>query len=184
MQITQTMNFSRLSSSSRAILRSYSAHAISKEPPLLLQLKDHVKQAMRNKDKVKLTVLKDVLAQVVNASKTNKPVETDSQLLTLIRSSISKRQESASSFTAHHRHDLAEQEITESTILESYIPQQMDERELQAIIIDLVASISAGPKDIGKVLSALSSKVDVDRAPKSLQSKLVRQVLGSGPTKD
>jgi len=151
---------------------------------VLLNLKNEVKIAMKAKDKVKLSVVKDVLAQILNASKTKTPVQTDSQVYNVLRSSIAKRQDSAKSYRDHDRPDLAETEESEIQVLQSYIPQQMEERDIQAVVVDVVNSINASQKDMGKVLKALEDKLDESVAPKAIQVRIVKQILASGSSKN
>lgn len=139
---------------------------------------------MRAKDKLKLSVVKDILAQVVNASKTKVPMETDNQIYSLIRSSIAKRRDSADSYRQHGRQDLAETEESEINLLQAYVPKEMEEREIQAVVIEVVNSISASQKDMGKVLKALSTRLDESVAPKAVQARIVEQVLASGSSKN
>lgn len=167
--------------------RQYSGHNINAKPEsaVLLNLKNEVKIAMKAKDKMKLAVVKDILAQVVNASKTKQPIEADSQVYNLLRSSIAKREESAKSYREHGRQDLAETEEAEILILKSYVPQQMDERDIQAIVIDVINSLGAETtKNMGTVLKELSNRLDESRAPKALQARIVKQILGSGSSKN
>lgn len=164
-------------------LRQYSGHNINAQPEsaVLLNLKNEVKIAMRARDKTKLAVVKDILAQVVNASKTKQPVEADSQVYTLLRSSIAKREESARSYREHSRQDLAETEEAEIVILKSYIPEQMDERDIQAVVVDVINSMGAQTtKNMGTVLKELSNRLDESKAPKAIQARIVKQILGSG----
>lgn len=151
-------------------------------PALLTTLKDAVKESMRNKDKPRLNVCKDVLAQIVNLSKTNKPVTTDVQIINLLRSSAAKRREAAIAYRQHGRAELAEVEELEAGLLDAFLPKQMDDQALQAQVMELVTRIGATPKDMGKVLKALAEEVDESAAPKALQARIVKQVLAGGTT--
>ena len=185
----------RLVRSSRLLgqARLYSEQHNINTPPesaVLLHLKSEVKAAMRAKDKVRLNCVKDVLAQVLNASKLpNAPTHgraggtTDGQVYNIIRSSVAKRRDSAQAYRANRRPELAETEETEAQLLEAYLPKQMSERDLQAIVVDLVSKVGAGQKDLGKVLKALSTEVDESVAPKAMQAAVVKQVLAGASSK-
>lgn len=166
--------------------RQYSGHNICATPEsaVLLNLKNEVKVAMRAKDKMKLAVVKDILAQVLNASKTKSPVESDGQVYNLLRSSIAKRLDSAKSYRQHDRVDLAETEEAEVQILQSYVPKEMEERDIQAVVLDVVNSIAATQKDMGKVLKELATRLDESVAPKAVQARIVKQILASGSGKN
>lgn len=154
------------------------------ESAVLLNLKNEVKQAMRAKDKLKISVVKDILAQVVNASKTKTPIESDNQMYALLRSSIAKRLDSAASFREHGRNELAETEETEAEMLRSYVPKEMEERDIQAIVVEVVNSINASQKDMSKVLKALATRLDESVAPKAVQVRIVKSVLASGSSRN
>ena len=138
---------------------------------------------MRNKDKLRLNPLRDVLAQVVNASKTAKPVISDGDLCSVLRSSIAKRHHSAASFKANDRMDLAEIEEAEVDVLVKYLPSQMDEREIEAIVVDVASRIGASQTELGKVLAALKDVLDESRAPKSVVVPIVKKVLAGASSK-
>lgn len=173
-------------------LRSYSEqHQINSVPEsaVLHHLKSEVKAAMRAKDKMRLNCVKDVLAQVLNATKaagaSSSNVGTnDNQVYNIIRSSISKRRDSARAYRDNRRPELAETEEAEAQLLEAYLPKQMSEQDLQAIVVDLASRIGAGQKDLGKVLKALASEVDESVAPKSLQAAVVKKVLAGASSKN
>ncbi|ORY82615.1 Yqey-like protein-domain-containing protein [Protomyces lactucae-debilis] len=164
------------------LARQARRYSTSTGPQLLLTLKEAVKQSMRNKDKPRLNVCKDILAQVVNASKTNKPVETDVQVINLLRSSAAKRREAAAAYRQHGRAELAEVEELEAGLLDSFLPKQMDEGVLQAQVVALVSRMQATPKEMGKVLKALAEEVDESAAPKAMQARIVKQVLAGAST--
>ncbi|BFZ62028.1 hypothetical protein YB2330_003107 [Saitoella coloradoensis] len=164
----------------RTAFRAYSTSAPATGSPVLLQIRNDMKAAMRAKDTSKLAVLKGVLADVTNASKTAKPIETDSAVFALLQQSILKRQETAADFRKHERTDLAEKEESEASVLKAYLPEQMKEGELTALIIDVCNKIQAGPKDMGKVMKEVANLVTDAQAPKKLVSELVRKALSSG----
>ncbi|KAL2134786.1 hypothetical protein VTI74DRAFT_10860 [Chaetomium olivicolor] len=89
-------------------------------PPLLTKLKEDLKTAMRAKDTNRLSVLRAVLAATLNASKTDKPIKTDAQLVSLLRKSAGKAAEAAAEARAAGREDLAEKEEAQQKILEEY----------------------------------------------------------------
>ncbi|EGS21107.1 carbon-nitrogen ligase-like protein [Thermochaetoides thermophila DSM 1495] len=99
--------------------RPYSSTDIP-PPPLLSKIKDDLKTAMRAKDQNRLSVLRAVLAAVVNASKTDAPIKTDVQLVVLLRKSAAKSREAAAEARMAGREDLAEKEEAQAKILEEY----------------------------------------------------------------
>lgn len=75
---------------------------------------------MRAKDANRLAVLRSVLAATLNASKTDKPIRTDAQLVSLLQKTAGKSQEAAQEARAAGREDLAEKEEAQQRILEEY----------------------------------------------------------------
>lgn len=127
---------------------AYSAEATPPPPPpLLSKLKDDLKAAMRAKDANRLAVLRSVLAATLNASKTDKPIKTDVQLVSLIQKSARKSQEAAAEARQAGREDLAEKEEAQQRILEEYAAgsgvREIGEAELEQIIEAAKAALVA-----------------------------------------
>ena len=116
---------------------------------------------MRAKDTNRLAVLRSVLAATLNASKTDKPIQTDVQLVSLLNKTASKSQEAANEARSLGREDLAEKEEAQVRILKEYAEssgvKELGEAELRQIIEALKAELVA--EGVGeKVLSGLLMK--------------------------
>ncbi|KAH6856725.1 Yqey-like protein-domain-containing protein [Chaetomium sp. MPI-CAGE-AT-0009] len=143
-------SFGRPTLSRTAALRvpraTYSTEA-PPPPPLLAKLKDDLKTAMRAKDANRLAVLRSVLAATLNASKTDKPIKTDVQLVGLLQKSARKSQEAAAEARQAGREDLAEKEEAQQRILEEYAAgsgvREIGEAELRQIIESTKATLLA-----------------------------------------
>lgn len=147
-------------------------------PPLLAKLKGDLKSAMRAKDAPRLAVLRSVLATTLNASKTNSPIQTDLQLVNLLRKQARSQRESVQEFRAANREDLAEKEEAQIRILEEYANgsgvQSITGDELrsmiEAVVGELAAEGTAGSKVMGESMKKLFSPggvlegKDVDKA--------------------
>ncbi len=90
-------------------------------PPLLAKLKGDLKAAMKAKDAARLTVLRLVLASTLNASKTNAPIQTDAQMVALLRKTTRSSQDAVDEFRAAGREDLAGSEEAQIKVLEEYV---------------------------------------------------------------
>lgn len=116
-------------------------------PPLLSKLKDDLKTAMRAKDANRLAVLRSVLAAALNASKTDKPIRTDAQLVSLLQKSALKSQEAAAEARQAGREDLAEKEEAQQRILEEYAAgsgvREVGEAELRQLVESTKANLLA-----------------------------------------
>jgi uncharacterized protein YqeY len=132
----------------RVLRPAYSTEATPPPPPpLLSKLKDDLKAAMRAKDTNRLAVLRSVLAATLNASKTDKPIKTDVQLVGLIQKSARKSQETAAEARQAGREDLVEKEEAQQRILEEYAAgsgvREIGEVELKQIIQSTKAALVA-----------------------------------------
>ncbi len=127
--------------------------------------KDFV-QAMKNKDALRVSVLKMLKSQVKYREIDNpeKPV-TDEDVVEIIGKEIKKHEESIEMYRTGNREDLAKKEEEELKILKEYLPRQMTEEEVIAFVSEVVAKLGAeGPKDFGRVMkeimTALRGKAD------------------------
>jgi uncharacterized protein YqeY len=122
-----------------------------------------VKDAMRAKDKRKLSTLRMVNSTIKNADIAargeGKPPLTDADLLSVLQKMIKQRQEAVELYDKGGRAELATQEREEIAIISAYLPKQMSEADVQAAIAAVIAETNAsGIKDMGKVIGALKAK--------------------------
>lgn len=123
------------------------------------QLESDVKDAMRARDTERRDALRFVLAAVKNAEIDKREPLTKEEELKLLRSQVKQRQDSIEQFRSGGRDDLAEREEAQVRILESYLPQQMSDRDLTAFVQSGIAETGAsGPRDMGKVMGVLSKR--------------------------
>ncbi|TVY31656.1 Altered inheritance of mitochondria protein 41, mitochondrial, partial [Lachnellula cervina] len=110
----QTIRASRL-----CCTRSYATGATT-PPPMLLKIRKDLKSAMQNKDANRLSVLRALLSQTLNASKTSSPINTDMQMLALLRKSSAQSRAASEEFKKNGREDLASKEEDQIKVLEEY----------------------------------------------------------------
>ena len=101
---------------------------------------------------------------------------SESEIIALIRSEVKRRKEAAESFKSGARNELMEKELQESVILEKYLPAQMPEAELSAIIEKTVSENSFTAKDFGAAMGKLKAQLG-DRAEGALLAKLLKEKL-------
>lgn len=144
---------------------------------LLERLNDDMKQAMKNKEKEKLSVIRMVKASLQNeAIKLGREL-TEEDELTIISRELKQRKDSLHEFEQADRQDLVDKIQNELTVLEIYMPKQLTEEELTEIVKEAIAEVQASSKaDMGKVMSAIMPKVK-GKADGSLVNKLVLQNL-------
>lgn len=144
---------------------------------LLERLNEDMKQAMRNKEKDKLTVIRMIKASIQNeAIKLGHELTGDEELTVLSRE-VKQRKDSLHEFEKAGREDLVEKIRTELQYVELYMPKQLSEEELSDIVKETIEETGAASKaDMGKVMAAIMPKVK-GKADGSIINKLVQQHL-------
>ncbi|GAD12563.1 hypothetical protein GBL_0780 [Geobacillus kaustophilus GBlys] len=137
-----------------------------------------MKQAMKNKEKEKLSVLRMLKAALQNeAIKLGKSPLSEDEELTVLSRELKQRKDSLQEFENAGRSDLVEKVKTEIEIVQSYMPTPLTEDELRELIEQTIKEVGASSKaDMGKVMGAIMPKVK-GRADGSLVNKLVQQQL-------
>lgn len=155
----------------------YSSEGDAPPPPLLLKLRSDLKEAMKAKDKARLTVLRGVMAATLNASKTANPVNTNAKVVALLRKTAKASQDAVAEFREAGREDLVEKEENQIKILEAYADDgsvKVDPAEVEAAAKEVLAKLkeeaAGGAVKAGDVIKVLVSPggpldgKDVDRA--------------------
>jgi len=141
------------------------------------QINDQVKQAMKAGEKARLKVLR-MLTAAIKQKEVDERVELDdAQVLAIIDKQVKQRRESIEQYTAGGRAELAEAEQAEIDILSDFLPEQLGDDELAAMIDQVIADTGASSMaDMGKVMGQLKPKVQ-DRADMKQVSAAVRAKL-------
>jgi uncharacterized protein YqeY len=140
-----------------------------------------IKQAMLAKDKKKLEALRAIKSALL-LIKTGKDTGTseipeDLELKTL-QKLVKQRRDSAVMYKEQNRPDLYEDEVFQAEIIEAYLPQQLSEEEIRAVIQNIVSQTGASSmKDMGKVMG-MASKEMAGRADNKMVSGIVKEILG------
>lgn len=146
-------------SPSRACLRCQSTSSTEQPAsPLLAKVRNDLKMALRAKDTTRLNVLRALLADVTNASKTANPITTDVQLLSVIRKRSSASRDASAQFAAAGRKDLVEKEDAQSRILDELAGEveTVGKEEMEKAIREAIEQTKAqGPVILGQVMKAL-----------------------------
>ena len=130
------------------------------EVALRQKLSDDLKQAMRGGDKVRRSVLRLVIAAILNAEKARQTDLDDSDTLGIIAKEARQRRESIEAFKLGNRPDLVAQEEVERAILNEYLPRQMTREEIIVAARQVIEGIGAqGPGDKGKVMPKLIAQL-------------------------
>lgn len=141
------------------------------------KLESALKDAMRSNDNMRKQVVRMVLSTVKLAEVEKGAALDEAGMLTVIQKEVKSRQEAMQDAQKANRPDLAENAKTEMAFLETFLPQQLTEDELDALAREAVAEAGASsPADMGKVMKALMPKVQ-GRAAGNQVSQAVRKAL-------
>nr|EEK65747.1 hypothetical protein bcere0006_40660 [Bacillus wiedmannii] len=144
---------------------------------LLGRLNDDMKQAMKNKQKEKLTVIRMVKAALQNEGIKLQHTLTEEEELTVLAREVKQYKDSLLEFKKAGREDLVNKLQSEIQILSAYLPEQLTEEELANVIKQVISEVGATSKaDMGKVMTAVMPKVK-GKTDGSLVNKLVIQLL-------
>lgn len=145
---------------------------------LLGRLNDDMKQAMKNREKDKLTVIRMLKAALQNETiKAGGRDLTEEEELTVLSREVKQRKDSLHEFEKAGRDDLVATIQTELTYVNEYMPEQLSEEEIAAIVDEAIAETGVSAKsDMGKVMSAVMPKVK-GKADGSLVNRIVLQKL-------
>ena len=142
-------------------------------------LDSDLKEAMRNKDVIKRTVLRTVLSEIRNTEIAKQNTLDDSGIEVVITKQAQQRKDSIEAYITAERHDLVDKETQELNILSSYLPEQMSDDEVKEIVKSVIRDVGAeNISDMGKVMGAIMPKVR-GRADGKVVIGMVRQILKS-----
>jgi uncharacterized protein len=144
---------------------------------LKARVNEDMKAALRGGDKLRLGTIRMLMAGVKQREVDDRREMTDAEVLQIVEKLIKQRRESAVQFASGGRTDLEAKELAEARILTEYLPAQLDEAAIRALLDEAIqATGAAGMKDMSKVMSALRPKVQ-GRADMSEISNLVKSRL-------
>jgi len=146
---------------------------------LKLQITEDVKHAMRAKDKPKLSVLRLITAAIKQIEVDQRIELSDEQVITVLEKMLKQRKDSISQFGQAGRDDLKDIEVFEVSIIQTYMPEQLSESEITAMIDQAISESGASSmKDMGKVMGQLKAKLS-GRADMGNVSKIIKSKLNS-----
>ena len=143
------------------------------------QVSNDIKSAMLAKDKVRLEALRGIKKEFLEA-KTAKGADgelTDDMAMKILAKMVKQRKESAQIYTEQNRPDLAEPELAEAAVIETYLPKQMNEEELTEALKAIIAQVGATtPQEMGKVMGVATKQL-AGRADGRAMSAKVKELL-------
>ncbi len=148
---------------------------------LFEQITQDLKAAMLAKEKDKLEALRAIKTALIHA-KTEKGASgelTPEAELSIIQKLIKQRKDAAEIFISHGREDLYKKEITEVSVIEQYLPEQLSEDELTEMLQDIIKRVNASSaKDMGLVMSAAKKDL-AGKAENKLIAEIAKKILNS-----
>jgi uncharacterized protein YqeY len=137
-----------------------------------------MKAAMRAKEGARLGAIRLLLAAIKQREVDERIELDDSQVIAAIEKMLKQRRDSISQYEAANRHDLADVEKFEVSVLQEYLPQALTSDEVDAIITKAILETSAsGIKDMSKVMASVKPQV-IGRADMGQISNLIKTKLG------
>ena len=132
------------------------------------QIKSDIKDAMRAKEIVKRDTLRNIQASIKQIEVDERREVSDTDVEAIMVKYLKQREDAKTQFADAGREDLVEKENAEITIIQAYLPEPMDDSELEATLKEVIASVNAtSMKDMGKVMggakAAIGSRADGGR---------------------
>ena len=145
--------------------------------PLITQIQEDIKTALRSGERLKLTTLRILLSVIKQREKDTAKKITDDTVLAIIEKQVQLRKEAAELYKEADRSELLMKENEEAEILQGYLPEKLDTPELRKIIETIISTIGAETiQDMGQVMAKLKNQsqgsIDMKQA-----SNIVRELL-------
>jgi uncharacterized protein YqeY len=145
------------------------------------QLKADVSAAMRSGETLRRDTLRMALSSLALVEKELKRDATDDEVLGVIVKAVKTRKESVDAYTAANRADLADAETAEITILSTYMPEQLSDADVDALVAEAISTTgAASAKEMGKVMGWLGPKTKGRVDGKVLSGKVTAALAARG----
>lgn len=147
------------------------------------RISEEIKAAMKAKDKVRLETVRSIKKVILEKESTlraqGQEALTETQEIEVLTQLAKQRRDSIEQYHKAGRDDLAEQEAQELAILEEYLPKQLSDEEVAAVIDEIIATVGAtSAKDMGKVMGPVMQKLKGRAEGQKIQA-MVKEKLGS-----
>ena len=146
---------------------------------LEVKIMDHMKEAMKAKDSVALEALRAIKSAIILAKTEAGAADglSEADEIKMLQRLVKMRKDSAEIFTAQNRPDLAEPELAQIAVIEKFLPAQLSEAEVEAIIAKIIAETGAsGIASMGKVMGLASAQIGGQSEGKVI-SGIVKKLL-------
>jgi uncharacterized protein len=147
---------------------------------LVEQIRKDMVSAMKERAAERLSTIRLMIAALKSKEIEQRSEVTDAQALQVLTSMIKQRKDSIEQFQRGNRPELAAKEAREIAVIEGYLPKTLDAAAVQAIVDEVLAAGSFGPRDMGAAMKAVQAKIAETgaRADGKQASELVKAKLG------
>ncbi len=136
-------------------------------------------ESMKARDGARTSALRMARAALKNREIEKRSPLTDDEILQVLGTAVKQRREAADQYRAGNRPELAAKEEAEIEVLREFMPRELSDEELQALVVDAIGEVGAeGLGDLGKTMSALMPRVR-GRADGRRVNEAVRAALGA-----
>ncbi len=121
-----------------------------------------MKTAMKAKDQTALAALRAIKSEILLAQTESGSAEglTEEQELKIVSKLVKQRKDSATIFMEQNREDLAEPELAQAEVISQFLPEQLSDEEVEAVVVATIAKVGAeGMKDMGKVMGTVNQEL-------------------------
>lgn len=141
------------------------------------QIKSDIKDAMRAKEIIKRDTLRNIQAGIKQIEVDERRDVTDTDVENILMKYLKQREDAKTQFADAGREDLVEKEDAEIAIVKVYLPEPMDDTELESVLKEVIASVGAqSMKDMGKVMGAAKGAIG-SRADGGRINQVVKKLL-------
>lgn len=138
------------------------------------RITEDMKAAMKSKDTVALNTIRMLKSEIKNAEIQKMGQLSEDEVIKVIQTAIKKRKEAAEQYKNAGRDDLCEKELIEAKVLEKYLPEQLDENEIKAIIKQVMSEV--GNANFGLIMKSVMEKVK-GKADGKVVNQLVKEAI-------
>lgn len=142
------------------------------------RLKNDMKEAMRAKQIVKRDTIRAINTMIKQIEVDERKDLNDEDIIKLLQKAVKQREESISQYKDAGRADLVEKEQGQIDIISEYLPKQLSDEELEAVVKDIIAEVGAETiKDMGKIMGPAKAKIGGSADGKRI-NEMVKKLLG------
>ncbi len=140
-------------------------------------LNEQMKAAQKSKDKARLTIIRMIRSEVLNAEIEHQTELEDAQVIEILSRMNKQHQESILAFKQGNRPDLVQKEETELRIIEEFLPAQMSVEQINQMVAQAIEKLQAsGLKDMGKVMAAIKGDYTGRASGKTVSAEVKKQL--------